>query len=198
MGSTTPRMLLPAQEVSAGEPVAFRWAADSTERAIVDGAAAIRPSSAPVRIAPYAAAWSVELSDLATGRLVYLHDPAGQPAWNGQDRLVAFARAQVDDEMAADPLLAEVVWQWLTESFEGQQARLRALGGTVTCTASRRYGTLAHLSASHEAELRCSWTPLVHGTDPGPDLAPHLAALVATMAALCGLPPELPGVRRLG
>lgn len=173
-----------------GAPAEFLAAAASVARAVLPDQVVVTESTAPQRIAPFAAAWGIELGEEATGRLVYLHDPAGQPAWGGRDRLVAFLRVEVEPAMAADPLLAEVVWQWLTEGLERHGATVTALGGTVTTTASRRYGSLAHLAASHEAELRCSWSP------GEPDIGAHLSGLGATLAAMCGLPPD-PGVRRL-
>ena len=47
--------------------------------------------------------------DVGSGRLVLLHDPAGNAAWGGTFRLVTFARAEVDPEMVTDPLYREVV-----------------------------------------------------------------------------------------
>jgi hypothetical protein len=181
-------------------PAGFLAAVASLDRADLHSEAIARQTPAPSRIAPWAAARSIELGEPATGRLVYLHDPAGQPAWSGNDRLVAFTRVEIDQDMAADPLLSDVVWDWLSEALAGHGAHAIALGGTVTTTVSRRYGSLAHVGASHEVELRCSWTPTVADPEPdaGPDLGAHLAALVATMAAMRGLPPEVPGVTALG
>jgi hypothetical protein len=34
--------------------------------------------------------------ELGTGRLVLLHDPAGNDTWQGTFRCVAFARAEID------------------------------------------------------------------------------------------------------
>lgn len=106
--------------------------------------------------------------------------------------------------MAVDPLLTDVVWTWLIEALDDAGAVHTALGGTVTTTASYRYGSLAHVAPQHEVELRCSWTPVardesvrVLGSPPAAstlDLAPHLGALVATLADMCGLPPDVPGV----
>ena len=48
---------------------------------------------APQRIAPYASALSADVTvdgeDVGTGRLVLLHDPAGNDAWEGTFRCVA-------------------------------------------------------------------------------------------------------------
>ena len=39
--------------------------------------------------------------DLGNGRLVVLHDPEGQEAWEGTFRIVAFVKATLEPEMAA-------------------------------------------------------------------------------------------------
>lgn len=173
-------------------PAAFTAAAESLAAARVHPDAIIRETTPPARIAPFAAALTIELGESASGRFVYLHDPAGQPAWAGHDRLVAFARVEIDHAMATDPMLTDVVWDWLAESFAHRDAGMSALGGTVTTTASRRYGSLAHLEPSQEVEVRCSWTPAVPGAPgavAGLDLGPHLGGLVDALVAMCGLPP---------
>src|SRR3954453_15906270 len=75
---------------------------------------------APQRIAPYASALSADVTvddtDLGTGRIILLHDPAGNDAWDGTFRCVAYARAEVDIDQAIDPMLAAVGWSWLTEA----------------------------------------------------------------------------------
>jgi hypothetical protein len=48
----------------------------------------------------------VKHADVASGRFVVLHDPAGQDGWRGDTRIVAFVSADVESEMAADPALA--------------------------------------------------------------------------------------------
>lgn len=192
--------------VTGDPPPPFAQAVASLRAATVRADAVVREAPAPARLAPHTYACTVDLGEHATGRLVYLHDPDGQPAWSGCDRLVAFARVEVEPAMAADPLLSDVVWTWLEESLDDRGAAHTALGGTVTTTASFRYGTLAHVAPQHEVELRCSWTPVAPdrsvrtiGSRPpaagaGVDLEPHLVALVATLADMCGLPPDVPGV----
>lgn len=192
--------------VAVEQPPLFTRAVASLRAATVRADAVVREAPAPARLAPHTYACTVDLSEHATGRLVYLHDPDGQPAWAGCDRLVAFARVEVEPAMAADPMLSDVVWTWLVESLEDRAAAHTALGGTVTTTVSYRYGTLAHVAPQHEVELRCSWTPVARDTSVRPirsradtagdglDLEPHLAALVATLADMCGLPPDVPGV----
>ncbi len=56
--------------------------------------------------------------ELATGRLVLLHDPDGEQAWDGVLRLVVYVRAEVDAELASDPLLPDVGWSWLTDALD--------------------------------------------------------------------------------
>ncbi|MFZ2044378.1 MAG: DUF3000 family protein, partial [Trebonia sp.] len=77
---------------------------------------------APRRLAPYAAAMAatafrdgVEAGD---GRIVLLYDPDGHEGWTGSFRVVAQVHADVEEEMAADPLLGEVGWSWLTEALD--------------------------------------------------------------------------------
>lgn len=188
------------------EPAEFTGAVASLQDLECRPDAIVSEAPAPTRLAPHTYACTVDIGEHGTGRLVYLHDPAGQPAWAGRDRLVIFARATVDAVMADDPVLSDVVWTWLADALDAGAAVHTALGGTVTTTASHRYGSLAHVAPQHEVELRCSWTPVAaasrvralgsrpHATAAGVDLAPHLQALVTTLADMCGLPPYAPGV----
>src|ERR1700712_2254775 len=95
---------------------------------------------APQRIAPYSAALSADLNvageEVGGGRIVLLYDPAGNDAWLGNFRCVAYARADIDPEMVADPLLSAVGWTWLIESLEAHNAGYLAPSGTVTRVAS--------------------------------------------------------------
>lgn len=131
---------------------------------------------APRRLAPYTAALTAETTrsesgtPLATGRLVVLHDPAGQEAWDGDFRLVVMARARLDQEIGTDPLLGTAAWSWLTEALQDAGAGHRALVGTVTRVASETFGGLELTDACAHAEIRASWTPTT------PDLGPHLSA----------------------
>ena len=157
---------------------------------------------APRRVAPDAVAVgaAVEHGDveLAAGRLVLLHDPEGQPAWEGTSRFVCYGRAVLDEEMAADPMLPAVTWSWLMEALSSRGAAHRAAAGTVTVTSSRRFGALAEPGAlvdeegaegdRHEVELRCSWTPAES------DMAAHLVAFADLLALMSGLPPRVSGV----
>ena len=99
--------------------------------------------------------------DLGNGRLVLLHDPAGNPSWDGDFRCVTYARAEVDAEMVADPLLTEVGWSWLTDALERYDAAYTAPSGTVTAVSSRAFGAMSADPSRAEVEIRASWTPVV-------------------------------------
>ncbi|HWH01292.1 MAG TPA: DUF3000 domain-containing protein [Pilimelia sp.] len=148
---------------------------------------------APQRLAPYAFALGAtvlrDAEDVATGRLVLLHDPAGHEAWQGTLRLVTYVTAELEPDLAADPLLPGVGWSWLVDALEAHDAAYTALGGTVTQTISTRFGELAGPPATGDVELRASWTPRDSA------LGAHLRAWCTLLASTAGLPP--PGVTAL-
>jgi len=149
--------------------------------------------SAPQRLAPYAHALGGVVNrdgdEVATGRLVLLHDPAGHEGWNGTMRLVTYVTAELESELASDPLLPAVGWSWLTDALALHEASYTAIAGTVTQTTSTRFGDLAGSPSTADLEIRASWTPL------DDDLAPHLEAWCVLLASTAGLPP--PGVTAL-
>ena len=89
----------------------------------------------PQRLAPFAVALNASVprgdDDLADGRLIVLHDPDGQDVWEGTTRCVAYVQAEVDVEIASDPMLPSVGWSWLLDSLEAAGAQHCAAGGTV-------------------------------------------------------------------
>ena len=147
---------------------------------------------APRRLAPHSVAFAAEVSrdgdEIATGRFVVLHDPAGQDGWRGDTRVVAFVSAEVDPEMAGDPALAEVGWSWLQDSLNERQAAHTAAGGTVTRTASLTFGLVENPTETNEVEVRASWSPL-HEADGSLDLGVHLLAWCDLLCATAGVPP---------
>ncbi len=169
---------------------------------------AVRPRSeiaveevpAPKRLAPFAYAISASVlrqaEEMATGRLILLHDPEGHEAWGaGTLRLVTYVAAEVEADLAGDPLLPAVGWSWLVDALATHDARHTALGGTITQTISTKFGELASRSLGRagrpsqpttDLELRASWTPL------GGDTGTHMRAWCALLASTAGLPP--PGV----
>jgi hypothetical protein len=149
---------------------------------------------APQRIAPYASALSADVTvdgeDVGTGRIVLLHDPEGNEAWAGTFRCVAYARAEIDPEMANDPLLGEVGWSWLTEALDAHGAAYTAPSGTVTKVSSESFGSMAEEEATAQLELRASWTP-------AGDIADHVEAWGEVLCTAAGLPPVPEGVAPL-
>jgi hypothetical protein len=155
---------------------------------------------APQRIAPYASALSADVTidgdDVGTGRIVLLHDPAGNDAWEGTFRCVAYARAEIDPEMANDPLLAEVGWSWLSEALAAHGAAYVAPSGTVTKVSSESFGGMADEEPSAQLEIRASWTPVATTGQPL-DLGPHAEAWGELLCTASGLPPVPEGVAPL-
>lgn len=149
--------------------------------------------AAPTRLAPYSHALGADVSvdgeEVATGRLVVLHDPDGQAGWDGVLRIVGFLTAETDAAQATDELFPEVGWSWLMEALHDHGADHTAAGGTVTSTVSTRFGDIAGPQRSVDVEIRASWTAL------SADLAVHLEAWLSVLATAAGLPP--PGVRLL-
>jgi hypothetical protein len=166
-------------------------------------AATLRPEvfceemPAPQRIAPYAAALSadvtVEGTDVGTGRIILLHDPAGNDAWDGTFRCVAYARAEIELEMITDPLLADVGWTWLTEALASHGAGYTAASGTVTRVATESFGGMSDEEGAAQIEIRASWTPLA-GPQGGLDVGPHVEAWGELLCTAVGLPPVPDGV----
>ena len=152
----------------------------------------------PGRIAPYSVALTADVrlpreeEDLAAGRFVVLHDPAGQEAWDGTFRVVTLVRGTLEPEVAADGLLAQVAWTWLEDALADAGVVAHAAGGTVTRVLSQSFGALADRPDEVEVEIRASWTPA------DGDLGPHLAAWSTLLCTTAGLPPVPDGVTVLG
>jgi hypothetical protein len=173
----------------ASPPPIFQRAVSSLTATRVRREVRVEPLRPPQRLAPYSYAISADITDadgrdLATGRLVLLHDPDGHEAWDGVLRLVAYASAELDEQMGVDPMLPAVGWSWLTDALDEREAAYRAVGGTVTQTTSTRFGDLHGPRTTVSIELRASWT-----ADTA-ELSPHLLAFVDLLCTAAGLPPE--------
>lgn len=129
-----------------------------------------------------------DVEQLAAGRFILLHDPAGQDAWDGTSRVVIYIRAELDAEMSNDPLLASVAWTWLADSLSQYGAVHRRAGGTATRILSESFGELADRDASNTVELRASWTPGPGGLDT------HVEAWSDMVCSFAGLPALPDGV----
>jgi len=151
---------------------------------------------APKRLAPHAAAISATAhrdgTEVAWGRLVLLYDPDSQQGWSGSFRLIAYVRADVEPEMAADPLLGEVGWSWLTDALDTYAPGYGTLSGTVTRVVTEGFGAKQDEDPLTGFELRASWSP-----EDGTDLGADVAAWCDLMAAAAGLPPQPPGTRAI-
>jgi Protein of unknown function (DUF3000) len=162
--------------------------------------------AAPKRLAPYATAIAATVqrdsADVAWGRLVLLYDPHGQDGWDGVFRLVAYVRADVEPEMAADPLLGEVGWSWLSEALDAHVPGYAAPSGTVTRVITEGFGAKRDELPLTGFELRASWSPAGTGNSTADDndldtidLSAHISAWCDCLSAAAGLEP--PGTRAL-
>lgn len=174
-------------------PEPFRRALEALRATRLRPEIALEETPAPQRLAPHAVALTADVlgddgDELATGRFVLLHDPAGHETWQGCFRVVTFARAELEPELATDPVLPSVGWSWLTEALAVRGAEYTAISGTVTRVASESFGAMDGREPTAEIEMRASWTA------PDSRLGPHLEAWADVLAAAAGLPPVAPGV----
>jgi hypothetical protein len=165
---------------------------------------------APRTLAPFAAAFAATAkvggTEVASGRFVLLYDPAGQHGWAGPLRVIVYIRADLEPEIAADPMLGEVAWSWLTEALDARTSGYAAPSGTVTRVVTEGFGAKREEPQVTGFELRASWSPVGIGDAAGPPgpaepdqagLDGHLAAWCGAMCAAAGLPPLVAGVTAL-
>lgn len=162
---------------------------------------------APRTLAPFATAVAASArlggDDVATGRFVLLYDPAGQPGWVGPLRVIVYIHADLEPEIASDPLVGEVAWSWLTEALDARTSGYAAPSGTVTRVVTEGFGAKRTEPQSAGFELRASWSPVIpSGADgqaepAGAGLADHLAAWCSALCSASGLPPPVAGVAAL-
>jgi hypothetical protein len=183
-------------ETGAG-PAEFRAAVASMRSAAVRPEVFCEEMPAPQRIAPYSSALSADVTvddvDLGTGRLILLHDPAGNDAWNGTFRCVAYARAEIDPELISDPMLAAVGWSWLAEALDAHGASYAEMSGTVTSVSTESFGGMSDEEGTAQIEVRASWTPVAKDDQPL-DVGPHVEAWAELLCTSAGLPPVPEGV----
>ncbi len=196
----------PAEATFAAAVAAFTAGRDAQRRREL----VFEDVPAPRRLAPYATAIAASVqrddNDVASGRLVLLYDPDGQQGWDGVFRLVAYVRADVEPEMAADPLLGEVGWSWLSEALDARVPGYAVPSGTVTRVITEGFGAKRDEVPLTGFELRASWSPVGPPTPGGRlpagtsdldvlDLSAHIAAWCDCLSAAAGLEP--PGTRAL-
>ena len=184
----------PTRVDAPATPAEFREAVAQLRAARLRPEVLCEEMPAPQRIAPFASALSadvtVEGEDVGTGRLVLLHDPAGNDAWAGTFRCVAYARAELTPEFAVDPFLAEVAWTWLVEALAAHGAEHTNPSGTVTKVTSESFGGMADDGGTAQLEIRASWTP-------AGDIGPHVEAWGELLCTAVGLEPVPEGVTAL-
>ena len=184
--------------VSGGStvPPAFTAAVEAPRAARLRPQIEVEATRAPQRLAPHAYALEAAVVDgdeeLADGRLVLLHEPAGHEAWHGTFRLVTLVRAELEPEMAADPLLPDVCWSWLTGALQARGLTYGEPSGTVTRASSHYFGGLSARPSASQIEIRASWTPR-ESLGGVPDTAAHLSSWCDLLAQVAGLPPAAPG-----
>ena len=217
----------PAKRAETGAAVVVRSAVTDLEAGL-DQQRRARPQLAfekqppPRRLAPFAAAIGATVHDpdlsgetspgagddadteIGWGSFVLLYDPAEQTGWAGPFRVIAYIRADLEPEIAADPLVGQVGWSWLTEALDARTAGFRQISGTVTRVVTEGFGTKQDQPVATGFELRASWSPaepgLVGPTAPHrapADLGGHLAAWCDALCAASGLPPLPAGVSAL-
>lgn len=179
-------------------PAAFQAALDALAGVRARPEIVLEHIPAPQRLAPFAHAIGASVSEregdedveIASARFIVLHDPAGHETWHGTTRCVGYLSAETDEELVDDTMFSEVAWSWLTDALTESGAEHTTVGGTVTRTASTRFGELAGPEHSVDVEMRASWTAGDTALDK------HLLAWLQVLANAAGLPP--PGVHLLG
>ena len=195
----------PAEAGATGPAATFRSAVADLEPVPARPRAA-RPEltfedePSPRRLAPYAAAIAATVlegdAEIGWGRFVLLYDPAGQDGWAGRFRIITYIRAELEPEVAADPLITEVGWSWLTEALDARAAGYGHTSGTVTRVVTEGFGTKRGDPVSTGFEMRASWSPTGRG-ELHPDLCGHVAAWSDALCTASGLPPLAAGVAGL-
>ena len=180
-------------------PAPFRAALDALAGVRSRPEIVLEQIPAPQRLAPYACAVAARVvepdggdddSEIASARFIVLFDPDGHEAWAGTIRCVGYLSAETDEQLVDDAMFSEVAWSWLTDALTESGAGHHAVGGTVTRTASTRFGDLAGPEHTVDVEMRASWTAEDTALDR------HLVAWLEVLGNAAGLPP--PGVRLLG
>lgn len=182
----------------------FAHALEQVKAVIVRPEFDLEEAPAPARLAPSSVALTIERSDPdaveASGRFVLLHDPDGVDEWEGTFRAVVFVRAELEADLIDEQMLQDVGWSWVTESLAGADAHVTQLGGTVTRTSGRSFGTMSDRPSDGFVEIRASWTPIEDPEtgDVLDDLGRHVSAWVDLTAHAVGLPPVPPGITHVG
>ncbi|MEO0024567.1 MAG: hypothetical protein RL196_1008 [Actinomycetota bacterium] len=186
-------------EIDAGASAEFRIAAQTFRHAALRSELGVVQISAPQNLASEAIAFAANIEteatgahgDLGTGRFILLHEATEQEQWGGCFRIVCFAKSPLETDLGSDAQMAEVSWDWLTESLIRHGARFAYEAGTATRIISSGFGSLAGQSDHAELEMRASWSPLED------EMAAHLEAWQDLVCIMSGFPPVVEGVTAL-
>jgi hypothetical protein len=110
--------------------------------------------------------------------------------------VVIQVHAEVEEEMATDPLLGEVGWSWLTDALDLHAPGYLAPSGTVTRVITEGYGSKEEEPPSTAFELRASWCPA--DDEIFDEIRGAVLAWSDVLAAAAGLPAQPPGTVALG
>ena len=148
---------------------------------------------APARLAPHSFALSLDVvnsedEDLASGRFVVLHDPAGQETWDGTVRIVTFVRAPIEADVASDEIFDEVAWSWIMDALTQESTGFHNISGTVTRTVTKSFAGIEDRERESDVEIRASWTPNSN------DIGNQLSAWLVFVEQCSGLLPMPSGV----
>lgn len=156
----------------------------------------LETAPAPARLATNAMTILADLdvagAEVGSGRLVILHEPEWQEAWDGNLRMVAFARSELETELVTDSMLLEVGWSWVMDSFKSRDITADSLSGTVSRAGSQSFGDLSARTPEGSVEIRYSWTILDYA-----DMSQHVLSWCDLLASAAGLEPLPHGVAAL-
>ena len=160
----------------------------------------LQEAPAPQRLAPWAVALTADvLADAAPttapprtwppdGSSCCTTPPATRPG-TASFRVVTFARAAVEPDVAGDPMLPSVGWSWLIEALEGRGAPYAS---------PERHRHPGRVGVVRLAERPTADAPRSRSAPPGPRSTPtsrpHLEAWGELLATTAGLPPLAPWV----
>jgi hypothetical protein len=112
---------------------------------------------------------------------------------------VVFARAELEHDVATDPMLQEVAWTWLLDAMSGAGAVGTHVGGTITVTSGASFGSMSDRPAESFVEIRASWTPVeIDGFTVPETMDRHVHAWIDVMAQAAGLAPMPTGISQVG
>lgn len=140
--------------------------------------------AADVLASPDSSPHSTQDSIHGAGRFILLYDPEEPSSWGGAFRVVCFAQAPLENEIALDPFLSDVTWSWLVDALDSRGALYKNASGTATRTLSTGFGELTDQGDAAQIELRASWSPLEA------DMSHQIQAWGELLCMLAGLPPS--------